>query len=125
MRSVEAYMSIGRRRAVRFAWGILCLCTGACIFGLSALPDSVLGFALVFGSGLLAYESIVVILGINKNERTHVGSARVPRQQTEEEPALSPGDSTTMKPPTGAAHSCNVPTGTPASRSSSAKRPAA
>jgi hypothetical protein len=76
MRSTEVGIStMSSRAAKRLAWGILCLCTAACIFGLWALPNSVLGFVVVFGGGLLAYESIVVIRAIVVKERIASRSA--------------------------------------------------
>jgi hypothetical protein len=82
MAPIEIPRWLNRHRAKHLARGIFCLCTLACLFGIVALSNSVLGFVVVFGGGVLGYESIVVIRGIDVREAEGASSRLAAGQYT-------------------------------------------
>lgn len=62
---------IPSRRAKPIAWAILCVCAAVLGFGITVWPNTSQGFALVFGSGILAYECIRVIGAVGARASAH------------------------------------------------------
>ncbi len=64
-----------RRTGQAVAWGMLSLCVLTFFYSLVYLSNSYIGFALVFGSGIITYECILIIKRI-MNMRLPVNGTR-------------------------------------------------
>jgi len=70
--------SSNRERDEQLIWGIFGVCAMACIVALLTLPGKILGFALAFGSAVVAYESILVALRMSRVDSAQTNTPAVP-----------------------------------------------
>jgi hypothetical protein len=68
--SAEEKEAMTKRISTTIAGGLLVICAAILVYGLIALPRTPLAFALVFGGGVIAYESVIIISRAVKKARS-------------------------------------------------------